>query len=90
MICRDCGGMRESARSGLEALMKHYIAIFVENDVGEWRAIFPDVPGCEAKGFSLDDAKFAAATALVRSEDWLNQNQVDLSKAVVTMIPLAA
>jgi predicted RNase H-like HicB family nuclease len=90
--------------------MKHYIAIFVENDVGEWRAVFPDVPGCEAKGFSLDDAKFAAATALARcihqsgtprplpmdmaavhrSEEWLEQNQVDLSKAVVTMIQLPA
>jgi hypothetical protein len=89
--------------------MKHYLAIFVENDFGEWRIVFPDMPGCEARGFSLDDAKFAAATALVRclreygtpplpmdlaavkrNEDWLKQNQVDLSKAVVTMIQLAA
>lgn len=46
--------------------MKHYIAILVQNDVGDWRALFPDVPGCEAKGFSLYDVQFAAATALVR------------------------
>jgi predicted RNase H-like HicB family nuclease len=100
----------QAARSGLEALMKHYIAIFVENQVGEWRALFPDAPGCEAKGFSLDDAKYAAASALIgylresnaqtplpmdmaavhKSEEWLKQNQVDLSRAVVSMIPLAA
>ena len=63
-----------------------------------------------AWGFSMDDAKFAAATALAKcmresgasaplpmdmaavqeSKDWLKQNQVDLSKAVVTMIQLAA
>jgi predicted RNase H-like HicB family nuclease len=90
--------------------MRHYIAIFIEDHLGEWRVVFPDVPGCEAKGFSLDDAKFAAATALVTcikksgtpaplpmdmatvqgSKDWLKQNRVDLSKAVVTMIQLAA
>jgi hypothetical protein len=90
--------------------MKHCIAIFIENDVGDWRAVFPDAPGCEAKGFNLNDGKFAAATALVRwlresstppplpmemaavhrNEEWLEQNQVDLSKAVVTMIQLAA
>ena len=90
--------------------MTHYIAIFLENDVGEWRVMFPDVPGCEAKGFTLDDAKFAAVGALVqfirengsppsypmdletlqRREEWLSQNHIDLSKAVVSMIPLAA
>jgi hypothetical protein len=52
------------ARGG--AHVKHYIAILVQNDVGDWRALFPDVPGCEAKGFSLYDVQFAAATALVR------------------------
>jgi predicted RNase H-like HicB family nuclease len=46
--------------------MQHYIAIMVEDDVGEWRVVFPDVPGCEAKGFSLDDAEVVAATALRR------------------------
>lgn len=90
--------------------MKYYIAIFLEDDVGEWRAVFPDVPGCEAKGFTLDDAKFAAASALTqciqengapplhpmdmdavqRSAEWLSQYNIDLSRAVVSMIPMAA
>jgi predicted RNase H-like HicB family nuclease len=34
--------------------MTHYLAIFVETDVGEWRVVFPDVPGCEASGFTLE------------------------------------
>jgi predicted RNase H-like HicB family nuclease len=87
----------------------HYIAIFVETEVGEWRVVFPDVPGCEAKGFTLDDAKFAAVSALVqcirengsplhpinleavqRNEEWLSQHHIDLSRAVISMIPLAA
>lgn len=90
--------------------MTHYIAIFIETDVGEWRVVFPDAPGCEAKGFNLDDAKFAAVSALAecirdgnslpsapmdmatvqKSEEWLSRNHIDLSKAVVSMIPLAA
>jgi predicted RNase H-like HicB family nuclease len=90
--------------------MPHYIAIFVEDYVGEWRVVFPDVPGCEAKGFSLDDAQYAAASALSKClrengtppplpmdmaavekrNDWLEQNHVNLSKAVVSMISLAA
>ena len=89
--------------------MNHYIAIFVETDLGEWRVVFPDVPGCEAKGFTLDDAKFAAVSVLVqsirqcgspphpmnleavqRNEEWLSQHHIDLSKAIVSMIPLAA
>jgi predicted RNase H-like HicB family nuclease len=90
--------------------MKHYIGIFIETDMGEWRVVFPDVPGCEAKGFNLDDARFAAASALsqglhengtppplpmdmvavAKCDEWLEQNQVDLSKAIVSMIPLAA
>jgi predicted RNase H-like HicB family nuclease len=88
--------------------MKHYVAIFVQNDMGEWRVVFPDIPGCEAKGFSLDDAKFAATTALAqyidgqeslpepmdlaaidRKADWLAQNHIDLSKAVISIVPLA-
>jgi predicted RNase H-like HicB family nuclease len=88
--------------------MQHYIAIFVETELGEWRVVFPDVPGCEAKGFTLDDAKFAAVSALVRSirengppplpmdldavqrsEAWLSQQRIDLSKAIVSMVPLA-
>lgn len=90
--------------------MKHYLAIFVESDFGEWRVLFPDVPGCEARGFTLDDAKYAASsalqrciqkdgapasipmdlTAVQRRQEWLSQNRVDLSRAVVTMVPLAA
>jgi subtilisin family serine protease len=29
------------------------IAVFVESIVGEWRAAFPDLPGCKARGFNL-------------------------------------
>jgi predicted RNase H-like HicB family nuclease len=47
--------------------MTYYIAIFVETDFGEWRVVFPDMPGCEAKGFNLDDAKYAAVSALTRN-----------------------
>ncbi|HET6159024.1 MAG TPA: type II toxin-antitoxin system HicB family antitoxin [Dongiaceae bacterium] len=91
-------------------MMNYYIAIFVESELGEWRAVFPDIPGCEARGFSLEDAKYAAAStlqqcirrsgspapapmdmnAVQRSEAWLTHNQLDLSRAVVSMIPLAA
>ena len=89
--------------------MSHYIAIFIEDHIGEWRVVFPDVPGCEAKGFSLHDAQFAAAStlsnclrdngtpplpmdmaAVEKSDEWLKQNRVDLSKAVVSMISVAA
>jgi predicted RNase H-like HicB family nuclease len=90
--------------------MKHYIAIFVEDEIGEWRAIFPDVPGCEAKGFCLDDLMFSATSALhryleqndpllspprdraeiQRVEKWLAENHFDLSKVVVSMVPLHA
>ena len=90
--------------------MSHYIAIFVENALGEWRVVFPDVPGCEARGLTLPDAQFAAASALSqclrengtppplpmdmaaveKCGEWLKQNQVDLSKDVVSMISLAA
>lgn len=46
--------------------MTHYIAIIVPTDVGEWRVIFPDVPGCEARGSSLEDAKLAGVSRLMR------------------------
>ena len=46
--------------------MSHYIAIFVEDHIGEWRVVFPDVPGCEARGFTLHDAQYAAASTLAR------------------------
>jgi predicted RNase H-like HicB family nuclease len=88
--------------------MKHYVAIFVEDEIGEWRAIFPDVPGCEARGFCVDDVMFSATSALhcyleqngslpsppmdmadiPCMEKWLAENQIDPSKAVVSMVPL--
>ena len=91
-------------------MKKHYIAILTRSDLGEWRAIIPDLPGCEAKGFSLEDAKFSAASALARcleqrggqirepmdmaaiehDGEWLAQHQIDLSKAIISVIPLAA
>jgi predicted RNase H-like HicB family nuclease len=94
---------------GREVSMTHYIAIFVESDVGEWRVLFPDLPGCEAHGFSLDDAGYAAVsalwqclaangstlpipmdmTAIERNADWLSRNHIDLSRAVVSMVPSA-
>ena len=89
--------------------MSHYTAIFIEDHIGEWRVLFPDVPGCEAKGFTLHDAHYAAASTLSRClqvngspplpmdmatikkcDEWLEQNHVDLSKVVVSMISLAA
>jgi predicted RNase H-like HicB family nuclease len=90
--------------------MEHYIAIFVEDQFGDWRAIFPDVPGCEAKGFCVDDLMFSATNALhhylqhngalpspplniadIRCmERWLAENQIDPSRAVVSMVPLHA
>jgi predicted RNase H-like HicB family nuclease len=80
----------------------------VEDEVGEWRVLFPDAPGCETKGFTLDDAKFAAVGALVEwmrdngplplhpmdmdavqhSGKWISRHNIDLSKTVVSMIPL--
>ncbi len=44
----------------------HYIALLVPSSVGEWRVVFPDVPECQAHGYTVDDATFAATTALSR------------------------
>jgi predicted RNase H-like HicB family nuclease len=44
--------------------MTHYVAIAVPTEVGEWRILFPDVPGCEARGYTVADAKYAALTKL--------------------------
>jgi predicted RNase H-like HicB family nuclease len=44
----------------------HYIALMVPSFVGEWRVLFPDLPECEAHGYTVDDATFAATTALSR------------------------
>ena len=46
--------------------MRHYVAIFVEDHMGEWRVVFPDAPGCDAKAFNLHDAQYVAATALMQ------------------------
>ncbi|HJR22497.1 MAG TPA: type II toxin-antitoxin system HicB family antitoxin [Dongiaceae bacterium] len=44
----------------------HYIALLIPSSVGEWRVVFPDVPECQAHGYTVDDATFAATTALSR------------------------
>ena len=44
--------------------MTHSVAIAVPTEVGEWRILIPDVPGCEARGYTVDDAKYAALTKL--------------------------
>jgi predicted RNase H-like HicB family nuclease len=44
----------------------HYIALLIPSSIGEWRVLFPDVPECQAHGYTLDDATFAATTALSR------------------------
>lgn len=46
--------------------MTHYIAILVAAESGQWRALFPDVPECEATGYGLVRAKEAAAACLER------------------------
>ena len=46
--------------------MRHYIAIFVEDHMGGVARGFSDAPGCEAKAFSLHDAQYVAATALMQ------------------------
>lgn len=42
------------------------IALLIPSSVGEWRVLFPDVPECRAHGYTVDDATFAATTALSR------------------------
>jgi predicted RNase H-like HicB family nuclease len=106
-VCCRYGGRNRNLDDGASAGSAEATAAV---DVGEWRVLFPDVPGCEAKGFSLDDAKYAAASALQwcirgsrstaplpmdmatvqRSVEWLSQNHVDLSRAIVSMVPVAA
>jgi predicted RNase H-like HicB family nuclease len=44
----------------------HYIALLIPSSVGEWRVVFPDVPECEAHGYTVDDATHAATTVLSR------------------------
>jgi hypothetical protein len=47
--------------------MTHYIAILVADNGGQWRALIPDVPECEATAAGLVRAKKAAAESLVRA-----------------------
>ncbi len=44
----------------------HYIALLIPSSIGEWRVVFPDLPECQAHGYSVDDAAFAAYHALSR------------------------
>ena len=47
----------------------HYVAMLLHSDAGEWRILFPDVPHCEAHGFTIQDATYAATAALARCVD---------------------
>ena len=44
----------------------HYVALLLPTEIGEWRVLFPDVSECEARGFTVQDATYAAATALAQ------------------------
>ena len=44
--------------------MAHYISVLMPLNAGGWRAMFPDIPDCEAEGDSLDAAVLRAAGAL--------------------------
>jgi predicted RNase H-like HicB family nuclease len=57
--------------------MAHYIAIIVPSDNGDWRVLFPDIAGCEAQGFNLDEARMAAVHAL---DERLKENGAGLQQ----------
>jgi len=46
--------------------MTHYIAILVAGESGKWRALIPDVPGCQAEGYGVFRTKKAAAISLAQ------------------------
>ena len=50
---------------------RYYIAVCVPQ-AGGWRAIFPDVPGCEVEASSLDRAVFEARFELASHASNLN------------------
>lgn len=50
-------------------IIAHYVAILLPSEVGEWRVVFPDVSGCETRGFTVQDATIAAVSALARSAE---------------------
>lgn len=47
--------------------MTHYIAILIPSEGGQWRALIPDVPECEATGTGLLPVKKAIAESLMRA-----------------------
>jgi hypothetical protein len=44
--------------------MSYYIALFRQNQGGEWQADFPDFPHCKVSGINFKLASSAAAMAL--------------------------
>lgn len=52
--------------------MAHYVGVFMPLAAGGWRGVFPDVPGCEATGPSLDLAVSHAASVLNQHAGELN------------------
>jgi hypothetical protein len=44
----------------------HYVALLLPTKIGEWRVLFPDLRECEARAFTMQDATYAATTALAR------------------------
>jgi hypothetical protein len=63
------GGMNSispALRRKGEHPIAHYVALLLPTEIGEWRVLFPDVAECEARGFTVQDATYAAATALAR------------------------
>jgi hypothetical protein len=53
-------------RSKRQIPVAHYVALLLPTEIGEWRVLFPDVAECETRGFTAQDATYAAATALAR------------------------
>ncbi|HKP25033.1 MAG TPA: hypothetical protein VJV39_14295 [Dongiaceae bacterium] len=53
-------------RSDPQHPLTHYVALLLPTEIGEWRVLFPDVSGCEARGFTVQDATYAATAALAR------------------------
>lgn len=53
-----------SAVEGL--IVRHHIGVFVPLELGRWRALFPDYPGCVAEGPNLEITIYRAADCLVQ------------------------
>jgi hypothetical protein len=52
--------------------MNYYISVLVPLASGRWRALFPDLPSCEAEASNLDLTAMHAARALARYAETLN------------------